>query len=446
MHPNNAPQLVGWVEARDPRAPTTRPRAAPPRRPRRPNRRGAAIYVVVLGTALVVSLLGLSALLAKRVRRRIDQDAADVAAARLYAQAAIEMGMLRIENSPSWRTSHPNGTWSSDQAIGDGTYTLLGVDPDDADLTDDDGDPVVLTGIGVHGRATQKMQVTLVPYEAPLEALRTCLHAGGKVTIATGKSITVTGAPLSTNNNVNVAGTVNGDVECLAKTGTGTVTGTVTTAAGSKSLPDADLFDQYKSIATEIPFSGDLDSHVLAPGVNTYGGGLNADGLYYMNIGSSTLTIQATRIHGTLVVETTNPTAKVVLAGAALLENYRADYPVLIVKGKLEVALDSETAALDESAFAVNFNPAGAPYQGTTDADQADVYPSEVRGLVHVTGTLTLSESARIEGAVIAEGAVTCGGANEIVHAPGLYENPPVGYLEPMVMRISPGTWCQVVD
>jgi len=75
-----------------------------------------------------------------------------------------------------------------------------------------------------------------------------------------------------------------------------------------------------------------------------------------------------------------------------------------------------------------------------------DTYPNEVRGLVHVTGTLTMQQTARVRGAVICESAVTCGGTNQIVHNPDLYENPPEGYVEPVVMRISPGSWCQVVD
>ena len=412
----------------------------------RPNRRGAAIYIVVLGTALLVSLLGLSALLAKRVQRRLAQDATDMAEARLYAQAAVEIGLLRIKNNSAWRTAFPNGVWVADQAIGSGTYTLHGVDPTDADLADSTGDPVVLTGIGVKGRATQKMRVTLVPYEPPLEALATCLHAGGNVTISAGKSITVSGAPLSTNLNVNNSGTVNGDVECINLVGTGTVTGTTTVAADSKNMPDASVFDMYKSMATVIAYSGDFNKHVLTPGVNSYGGGIHPDGLYYLNIGANTLTIQATRIHGTLVVETSSPTAKVVLTGAAFLENYRADYPVLIVKGKLELALTSAASNLDEPTCTTNFNPAGAPYEGATDADQLDTYPNEVRGLVHVTGTLSMQGTACVRGVVICQSAVTCGGANQIVHNPDLYENPPLGYVEPIVMRISPGTWCQVVD
>jgi len=147
----------------------------------RPNRRGAAIYIAVLGTAMLVALLGLSALLAKRVERRLAQDARDTAEARLYAQAAVEMGLLRIKNNSAWRTSFPNGVWEANQPIGSGTYTLQGVDPTDADLIDSADDPVVFTGIGVKGQATQKTQVTLVPYEPPLEALNTCLHAGDKI-------------------------------------------------------------------------------------------------------------------------------------------------------------------------------------------------------------------------------------------------------------------------
>ena len=286
------------------------------------------------------------------------------------------------------------------------------------------------------------MQVTLVPYQPPLEALAACVHSSGELKITSGKVLTANGAPASTNGKLNVDGTVEGDVHAASRDSGGTVAGTETVPAPEKSLPDAGVFEMYKSMATAIPYSGDFNEHVLAPGANTYGGGLNADGLYYIDAGDKDLKIKGTRILGTLVVDA----KKVTLDDAALLENYRSDYPVLIVNGNLELMLKTDELGLDEFAWTTNFNPAGAPYGGATDSDQADTYPNEIRGLVHAIGETTVKETTRVRGVVISENKVAFKGANEIVHNPDLYENPPLGYAEQAGMRISPGTWCQVVD
>jgi hypothetical protein len=43
----------------------------------------------------------------------------------------------------------------------------------------------------------------------------------------------------------------------------------------------------------------------------------------------------------------------------------------------------------------------GAPYEGVWDEDLDDVYPNEIRGLIHVMGTLTLQQTARIVGTIL---------------------------------------------
>lgn len=407
-------------------------------------RRRGGIYIVVVGVAMIVSVLALGAILVRRIERRTSQGTADVAEARTYALAAIEIGRLRIKGDSDWRNTYSNGVWEADVPIGSGTYTLEGIDPDDDVLNDGADHPLVLIGTGQKGLARQKMQVTLVAYQPPLDALLTCVHSQNELLVKSGKLLTVTGAPASTNANFDNDGTLDGSVEALSRSGGGTVTGDETIPAPPKDMPDPGLFDMYVSMATEIPYSGDLEKHVLTPGVNTYGGGLDADGLYYLNTGGNDLNIRGTRIHGTLVVDA--GVGKVLLDDAAFLHNYRPYYPTLIVKGMVDLQLRSGDYGLGESTWSTNFNPSGAPYEGASDDDHSDTYPNEVRGLVHVTGALKLKQNARVLGVVICEDTVDCQGTNEIIYAPELYENPPQGYRKPPIMKISSGTWKQVVD
>ena len=145
---------------------------------RRRNARRGSVYIAVLGTALIVSVLGLSALMIQRIQRKGDQQAADVVEARLYADAALRIGMLRIENDPDWRYSFSNGVWEADVTIGGGTYTLEGIDPSDGDISDNATDPLVLIGRGMMGAAVQKVQITLLPEHRGFNCLESAMHSG----------------------------------------------------------------------------------------------------------------------------------------------------------------------------------------------------------------------------------------------------------------------------
>ncbi|OPX21907.1 MAG: hypothetical protein B1H04_05865, partial [Planctomycetales bacterium 4484_123] len=208
------------------------------RRHRRHCRPGSA-YFAVLGAAMLVTVLGLSALLAARVQNRSDQWSHDVAKSRLYALSAVHLGLLYISRDPDWRTNWPNGTWIAGQGINDGSFDLKVVDPGDGNLSDSETDSVTVTGIGHCGNARHKMQVTLLPDIRALGALNTCLHAGGNITIKNGKTITLTGAALSTNADLANGGVVDGDVDAGSISQLGTITGTVTCPAEAKRLPDA---------------------------------------------------------------------------------------------------------------------------------------------------------------------------------------------------------------
>ena len=151
-----------------------------PRRGCHRTRRGST-YIIVLGTAMIASLLGLSALMIQRIQRSADQFGSDIREARLYADAALRIGMLRIENDPDWRYSFANGVWEADIPIGDGTFTLEGIDPSDGDLTDGAEDLLNLIGTGKKGSAVQKVQLTLTPTYRGYSCLESALHSGTDV-------------------------------------------------------------------------------------------------------------------------------------------------------------------------------------------------------------------------------------------------------------------------
>ena len=92
-----------------------------------------------------------------------------------------------------------------------------------------------------------------------------------------------------------------------------------------------------------------------------------------------------------------------------------------------------------------NMNPPGSPFEGQSDFDQADVYPAEIRGLVHVKGSLYLKDGNAIRGLVLCEGATRFEHATTITHDPTYAETPPTGYTYVERMKIAPGTWQRVM-
>jgi hypothetical protein len=406
-------------------------------------RGGAAgsVYLHVLASSVLVTIIGLAALAGVRIQTRCAQRARDYAEARSCAVSAVELGLLYVTQDPDWRTTWTNGTWLSDKSLGDSTFTLEGKDPQDGDLADSQYEPLILTGIGSKGIARHKAQVTLVPVISPLEALNTCLHAAGVIHIGSDKTVTATGAPISTNGELTNRGTLDGDAAAAVCNQVGTITGTLTVPAETRQMPLSDVITAYAAKATVLSGVTSMDKIVLGPGCNPWGAA-DPNGLYYLDTGGNDLTIQNSRIYGTLIVRV----ATLHLNNAVLLHAYRSDLPVLLVDGNLDINYHSGAVTLSEPGNGVNYNPFGALYEGRWDDDQADEYPSEIRGLIHVVGSVLFKQTARVQGVVICDGEVTYEGANTFIHDPDFYASPPEGYTCVEGMQISPGSWRQVVD
>jgi hypothetical protein len=133
--------------------------------------------------ASLVSVLGLSAILITRITRQSQESLTDATAANMYAQSALRLGMLMIEEDPNWRYSHTGSAWATDIPIGDGTYSLTVVDPSDNNLADAPADPVVMTGIGRQGSAIRQTQITLAPLYRGYDCLQSGIHSADDVYI-----------------------------------------------------------------------------------------------------------------------------------------------------------------------------------------------------------------------------------------------------------------------
>ena len=162
------------------------------------------------------------------------------------------------------------------------------------------------------------------------------------------------------------------------------------------------------------------------------------------------LTVKNLRLHGTLVVLLAAGKS-VILDNEMLMEPFRANYPVLIVSGDMQVKINA-TNPLSESALSLNFNPAGSPYQGAADADTTDVYPCLIKGLVHVTGAIAATSGSPLVNGVMISGSAAATDAVDInasvvqiVYDPSIYASPPMGYTENNRMVVVPGSYKQVI-
>jgi hypothetical protein len=415
--------------------------------PRR--RRGSALLLVV-GAAMIVALLGLAGLMSLRIQRRVVENTADTAEARVAAQAAIEVGLMRIDGDEDWRTNYPDGVWISNESVGQGTFTLEGHDPVDGDLADDDTEDLVLTGIGVKGAARQKIQVRLIQQIRGVEALEASLFAAGTMTIssATVQSDGILGA----NADVTATGaTVNADVESAATITGGTYNGSQTGEVDARTVPPDSVFSPYSASGvfidvTLLPsLSGDryLQDLVLSPNSNPFGA-VNGQGVYVIDCQSTKLVISNVRIVGTLILLNVNSTLGVEVADSVNWQAAVSNYPALMVAGHLH--LDYTQSLLDEVATSVNYNPAGTPYVSIADGDTSDSYPSAIHGLIYAAGNISTLNHPSVEGCVVSGGNIVVNGQLDVVYDDLYLTNPPPGFLDRTNLKISPGSWSKDVD
>lgn len=409
------------------------------------------LYVAVMMVSLMVSIMGFTAIRMAGSGMRVADEHADNQEAKLLARAAVEFGKNRVDQVGSWRSTFTSGGWSPPVPYGKGSFVWRLVD-EDGNLADDPTDSVWVEGTGTVRGATYTERVRLIANGPALSCLGASLCTNANLSVGSFVRFT-TDQFLHGNGNVSSSGAgalIEGDVRA-AGTASGTISGAATSSVPPRTLPGSDAAHFYRDHGTwidvdDLPHnlgSPIIDRAVLAPDLNPFGGGTNAEGIYVIDCRGESLTISDSRIVGTLVL--LNPgscrTSSSVHWDAAV-----PHYPALLVQGNFTFAHQLATN-LSESSQGVNFNPAGAPYQGVADSDQSDSYPSRIRGLVHVSGTLTyaaLSPASKVCGAVVA-GAVVSNSNAEFDYSDVHLNHPPPGFRDGTSMVVSPSSWQRVV-
>jgi hypothetical protein len=118
------------------------------------------MYVFVLSTATLVSIMGLGALLAARTRFSAAVSEENMLQARWCAKAAIQLGLQIMRDDPGWRSNWGPGAWISNEVVGRGRCSLSA-----AEIADGDANPInntwMLSAEGVCDGATHHLQVEL---------------------------------------------------------------------------------------------------------------------------------------------------------------------------------------------------------------------------------------------------------------------------------------------
>ncbi|MBN1347654.1 MAG: hypothetical protein JXQ73_33515 [Phycisphaerae bacterium] len=423
-------------------------------------RRGSA-YMTVLGASLTVTAIGLSGLMVARVHHRVSESAAESYEARFSAQSMLEAAVGSTVVFQYWRTQFglDSGETTPDMPLGNGVCRLKVVDEIDGDLQNDPDQSVRLTATAEVGDAV--WHYTAIAEPPPLQCLRKALIGVSQITVDFSANLTVYGSSAYCQGTSDSShgtfrnylwATVNGPVDANSVVNFGTITGTVTNNAPRLELPDPNVVDYYKGIATEIswyslPVSGGdsnyrkIEKVILSHTSNPYGA-VNPDGLYYIRIVGTQIEIENCRVEGTLVIDADSDELFLIDEGM-YWEPHRPDYPALIVRGPCTIGVEQP---LSEADCDTNFNPSGMPFEGVTDNQKDDTYRGVIKGLVHVTGgALRLKDSTYVIGSVVADSTVTVEDNVTLRHDANLLLNPPKRYRS-RNLAIVPGTWQRVTS
>jgi len=130
-----------------------------------PARHRGSVYLATLGASMLVTILGVSALMTVRLQRQtttLDRDAAQAA---VYARSAVEVALRQVQNDANWRSGHTHDAWRSDIAHDRVRYTWKFASTAGNSLTGFPNDPVRVYGRATVGDAVRIESVLLRPID-----------------------------------------------------------------------------------------------------------------------------------------------------------------------------------------------------------------------------------------------------------------------------------------
>lgn len=409
-------------------------------------RRGS-IYVFVLATAMLLTIIGMMVLTTSQISARSTYNANDSIEASVLAESAVDYALQQIANDSNWRSDYTNNVIVTPaKNLGHGTITFKLADdatPPATTLTVTT-DPVRIYGIGKIGNTVRVYSMQATP-NGPLKCLQNAITANS-INL---NSSTITGSP-TIYANTSITGGLpifsGAILEGVSISLSSLLNVTANSGAQPEEMPSTTgAFNYYTTNGTAISISSipsvsgnpTMQNKLLSPASNPFGGGTNSKGIYVINCNGSNLIISTTRVVGTLVILNPGPSSMI------QTQNYFAPavtgYPCLMVQGNITFNETSSNLSDNSSSF-VNYNPAGTPYLGATDSTYTTQYPNRFEGLVYVSGNLTTQGTFTTSGTVVVGNTWSSSGTANLTYDATTYKNPPPGFTSGQLAPVT-GTW-----
>jgi len=387
---------------------------------------------------MLIMLIGLTTVALTQASARSGSQSGDVIEASALAESGVELALLKFSQDSNWQIDYPAGIATTPVALGHGTVSFKW-------MTVPTGG-VRIYGIGQVHNAKRIYSIAATPSQ-PIVTLKSAVFAGSSISLPTLGTVSG-GGTITTNSSVGgilVNFTAPTVVQALSST-LGVITNLTTSLLGSPVTPPSstNVFTYYTANGTDITSSVPLVSGsyklqyvLLAPNVNTLAGGAkNSQGIYVINCNNTVINISNCRVYGTLVL--LNPGTNSSINGSVYFAPASPGYPCLMVKGDFTLAAGTANLA-DSSAQNINFNQAGAPYNGSTDTTFTTTYPCRFEGVVYVSGNLKAT-AATIIGSIQTGGTLTVTTSISETYDPTVYNIPAPGFSSSQLTTTS-GSW-----
>lgn len=219
---------------------------------RGPQHARGTVYLIILISVMIITVIGLTGLYAAQVQGRTIRDSAETLAARALADASVEVALDMINNDPNWRSTYGGGDWFTDRPFARGSMTVNVRDPGDADVATGSTDPAVIRGTGTIGDARQMVEVTVNAVPASMDSLDAAA-AAGRIMAFDGSKVTADAVLTSNDSMWASAASVTADVETSGTIVGSTYDQATTSGAPSRMMPiTADVISAYAPSATPI--------------------------------------------------------------------------------------------------------------------------------------------------------------------------------------------------
>lgn len=365
-----------------------------------PTRRGA-IYVLVLISSLIVTLIGILAHRMVLSQARVARLHAQQDRAAALAESAVQWGIHYVTLKDDWRSVLTSGDIVRTMTLGDGQISITVTDEGDGDLADSDSDAFTITGTGTIGDAVQTYKVTLA-------ILTGGAHPALDESLTVGGTLSVDKYTL----NLESGGTAK---KLQQRNGSGYYPPIVSTE-NPVDYPDPTLISTWAAMGTLIPRSvhnGNITDTTFSKTQAPFSVTPDSNGIYVIDAEGGNVRLNNVRSTGTLVV------------------------------------INLGSAELDIVSSRFSFGDHGGPTliaDGLADF-RTGWFVGVSQGLIYIDGDAEFNQEFMLVGSMMVTGDVTINTSYVSINDhPSAVAGPPEGFEEIVGLRVVQGSWERIVN